>query len=335
MERTKIALVGCAGWSKSKIQPAIEKVPELQVVACTSRPENPAPAQEAAARFGAKFCPSLEDVLAMDEVEAVVMVTPNHVHLPQAELAFAAGKHVFMEKPIANTVAEGIEMVRAAERHKRILFVGHNTRRRESVRLAYQYAKEGRIGQIVSMESHFSHDGAKRLEANSWRQDPQKAPGLPLMQLGIHSIDIMNMFFGVPREVASFHRRAVLPRNVDNTVSIVAYDEPVVTTLASTYVVPLIGWLRLLGTEGTIEAGDFYRKFTCLRLNAEPEIKEFPKDVSPLDEMQDLARVLREGAPVETDGRWAVYALATVEACIKSAQERRVVSIREIVGDFQ
>ena len=316
-------------------QPALEKcADQIEVVACTSRPENPGPAEEAAKRFGARFCPDLDDVLKLDKVEAVIMVTPNTVHRRQTEAALAAGKHVFVEKPIANTVADGIAMTRAAEQAGRIMMVGHNTRQRRAAKLALTYIREGRIGKVIGAEVQYCHDGASRLAPDAWRQDPAQAPGLPLVQLGIHGIDVVNMFFGPPRQVASFHRRAVLERNLDCTASIIAYDEPVTVTLSSNYVVPLTIWFRVLGTEGTVEARDFYRKFICRSQGNDVEEIDFPEDLSTETELRKFARCVRDGEAVETGGREGVYALAVVEASILSARENRFVDITEIVGDF-
>ncbi len=337
--KVRVALCGCRGWSKRMTQPALEKLSDVfDVVACTSRPANPDPAREAAERFGATFCPSLDDVLTLDEVEAVIMVTPNTVHREQTEATLAAGKHVFVEKPIANTVADGVAMVRAAEKARResgaLLMVGHNTRQRRAAKQALEYAREGRIGRVIGAEMQYCHDGAKRLPADAWRQDPAQAPGLPLVQLGIHAIDVANMFFGVPRQVASFHRRAVLERNQDCTASIIAYDEPITVTLSSNYTVPLTIWFRILGTEGVIEARNFYRNFVCRRRGEDLEEIDFPEDFSTETELRHFAECCRGEREVETDGRAGVYALAVVEASIISAREKRFVDIEEIAGNL-
>lgn len=338
-ERVRIGLAGCRGWSKSITQPAIRKCADvMELVAATSRPENPGPAHEVAEAFGCSFYPSIDELLDDDKVEAVVMITPNTVHREQTIKCLEAGKHVFIEKPIANTVEDGIAMARAAEQAARsngvITQVGHNTRQRRAAKLALKYAREGRIGTVIGAEVQYCHDGAKRLPADAWRQDPAQAPGLPLVQLGIHGIDVVNMFFGVPRTVASFHRKAVLPRNMDCTASIIAYDDPITVTLSSNYCVPLTIWFRLLGTDGTIEARDFYRKFICRRNGQDLEEIDFPEDLSTETELRAFARSILDGEPVDTGAREGVYALAVVEASILSARENRFIDVKEIVGDF-
>lgn len=338
-EPLRIALVGCRGWSRMVTQPAIRACSEeLRTVAVANHPGNPAPARHVAEAFGCPAFDSLDDVLKVDEVEAVVMITPNEVHRQQTEACLAAGKHVFVEKPIANKVADAVAMTRAAEAARRdrglVTFVGHNMRQRQAARLAAEYMRKGRIGKVIGAELQQSHNGALRMHADSWRQEPDRAPGLPLVQLGVHAIDVANMFFGVPRQVASFHRRAILERNVDCTVSIVAYDEPVTATLTSHYTIPLTMCFRLLGTKGVIEAPDYYRKFIYHRGGREVEEIDFPDDTSTITELKAFVRSVRASTPPETGCREGTYALAVVEASILSARERRFVDIQEIVGDF-
>lgn len=338
MEKVRVGLVGCRGWSKMITQPAIRECPEMQLVAVANRPENPEPARAVAAAFGARSCASIEELVKMDEVEAVILITPNTVHLEQTLLCFDCGKHVFIEKPIANTAADGLAMARAAEKARRekglVMQVGHNMRQREAAKRALSYAREGRIGKVIGAEFQHSHNGASHLPADAWRQDPAQAPGLPLVQLGIHAIDVANMFFGVPRQVASLHRRTVLERNLDSTASIIGYDDPYLVTLMSNYVVPLTMWFRLLGTGGTIEARDFYREFVYKPLKGEVETIAYPEDRSTNVEMEQFARAVRGLEEVETGAREGLYALAVVEASILSAREHRFVEISEIVGDF-
>ena len=113
-----------------------------------------------------------------------------------------------------------------------------------------------------------------------------------------------------------------------------AYDDPITVTLSSNYVVPLTIWFRCLGTGGTIEAQDFYRKLVIRRTGQDTEEVDYPEDLSTVTEMYAFAKAVRGEAAVETDGRAGVYALAVVEASIRSAQEKRFVAISEIIGDF-
>ena len=330
-QKAGIALIGCGGWSRNVNQKAIARCDNLRVVACYDTDAREA--RQAAERFDARFCRDYTELLAIENIEAVVLMTPNNLHREQAEAALAAGKHVFVEKPIANTTSDGLAIVAAARRAGRILMVGHNTRRREGIRLAQQWINEGRVGKLIGCVGHFSGYTGLSMGEKVWRADPEQCPGLPLMQLGIHVVDVMNMMLGKPRQVAAFHRRAVLQRNDDCTVSIIAYDEPLTATLASHYVVePAVNSLTIMGTQGVIEATRHHRHIVL----RDPEDKvvetrRIADENSYVDEFRVLGDAILNGQPVETDGMVGVYALAVVEASVLSAREGRMVNIEELV----
>ena len=116
-DKVRIALIGCGGFSREVIRKGLQPSPSLQVVACYD-PDRAA-AATAATTFGARLCDSFDEALAAPGVEAVMLITPNPVHRPQTIAALAAGKHVFVEKPMANTVADCLAMIRVAREPRR------------------------------------------------------------------------------------------------------------------------------------------------------------------------------------------------------------------------
>ena len=114
----QIALVGVANHGHT-ILTAINKSPNLTLVACYDI--NPEANAACAAMHGCTAHSSYESLLADPQVEAVAIVTPNHLHAAQIEAAFAAGKHVFVDKPITNTVTEGKRAVEQATQAGTIL----------------------------------------------------------------------------------------------------------------------------------------------------------------------------------------------------------------------
>jgi predicted dehydrogenase len=331
-EKVRAALIGCGGFSQTHTQAAIERTGRFQIVSCHD-PDREA-AEASARRWGARACASFEDALAADGVEAALLLTPNHLHRPQAEAALAAGKHVFVEKPMANTVADAMAMVRAAEAAGKILAVGHQTRRGRAFRLAAEAVRSGRLGRIVGAEAHFSHGGGKTLRPGAWRGDPARCPGLPLNVIGVHLADILNLLLGRPREVFAMHRRALVPANNDCTTTLIAYEDPVVATLVSHYCTPQVHWLRVSGTDAVLEVLEGGTHFVLFRDKFEIQREMITHGANLEEEFDELARAIREGGPVETDGRAALWVVAIVEASVRSAREGRIVRIDELVRDF-
>jgi len=329
-DKVKAALIGCGGFSKERPQAALMNTGLYDIVSCydVARPA----AEEAALKLGARPCASLEEALAVDGVEAAILITPNPLHRAQTEAALAAGKHVFVEKPMANTVADGLAMVRAADKARRILMVGHMTRRYRAFRLLHEFLKAGRLGRPLVAEAHFSHLGGRQLSPPAWRADPAQCPGLPLNVIGCHLVDVLNMFFGRPHMAAAFHRRAVVPTNNDCTTTILAYDEPLAATVVSLYVTPQVHEVRVVGTDLVAEVHAGGGRVVLRDTNKTVEEHEFQgPSTALLEEYAEFARAVRHGTPVETDGRCGLLTVAVIEASVISAREQRFVSIDDLL----
>lgn len=331
--RVRLALLGCGGFSAGNIQPVLEATGLFDIVACYD-PATEA-AEAAARRFGGRPCRSFLEAVSAEGVEAVAVLGPNDVHREQTVAALGAGRHVFVEKPMANTVADGMAMVRAAEAAGRTLMVGHVTRRIVPFRLARDAVRSGRLGRVLSAEAHFSHGGGKTLPPDAWRADPARCPGLPLNVIGCHLTDVLNMLLGRPRVVAALHRRALVPTNDDVTATLIGYDAPVVATLVSHYAAPVVHELRVVGTEGVVEVHEHGLAFTYRgATGGVTERQEFRDRRTLAEEWEEFARAVRHGGEVETDGRGGVYAVAVTEASVLSAREGRLVHLGELLGDF-
>ena len=127
-EPVRVACVGL-GWWSDVLAAAIVRSGRLRVVACHSR--SAAKRDAFAARYHCRAAARYDDVLRDPEVEAIINTTPNAAHLATTAAAAAAGKHVFLDKPIANTVADARALTKACRDAKVILALGYQ-RRRES-----------------------------------------------------------------------------------------------------------------------------------------------------------------------------------------------------------
>jgi predicted dehydrogenase len=329
----RLALLGCGGFSANHMQPVIESTGLFRIVTCYDPAS--AAAEATAARFGARVCGDYADAIRAVGVEAVAVMGPNDVHLEQTLAALAAGRHVFVEKPMANAVADAVAMVRAAEAAGRTLMVGHLTRRYAPFRKVRELIQAGRLGRVVSAEAQFSSYSGMTLPAEAWRADAARCPGLPLNVIGCHLTDVLNMLFGRPRVVAAMHRRAFVPTNDDVTATLVGYDSPVVATVLSHYATPVVHELRVIGTEGVATVLNHGQTLTFReRLAKTEERQDFPTRRALAEEWEEFAGAVRGLGTVETDGRVGVEAVAVTEASVLSAREGRFVHIGELLGNF-
>ncbi|MCD6351210.1 MAG: Gfo/Idh/MocA family oxidoreductase, partial [Armatimonadetes bacterium] len=121
MAQVRLALIGCGRMGRSLIS-SVPDIPEAELVLAVDAVEEAA--QSVAEEFGCEATTDLEAALARDDIEAVILATPNHMHAPNAIQAAQAGKHVFTEKPMALSAADAADMVRAARQADVKLMVG-------------------------------------------------------------------------------------------------------------------------------------------------------------------------------------------------------------------
>src|SRR5690348_4669589 len=124
----RVAAVGM-GWWSDVLADAVVRSGKLEIAACFTRSADKRRAF--AAKYRCRAAVSYEEVLGDPEIEAVINTTPNDAHLETTLAAAAAGKHVFLDKPIANTVAQARAITEACRKAGVVLALGYQ-RRRES-----------------------------------------------------------------------------------------------------------------------------------------------------------------------------------------------------------
>src|SRR4051812_29011720 len=109
-EALRVACIGM-GWWSDVLADAIKRSGKIEIVACYTRSEDKRAAF--AKKYGCRPIATYEEILADRSIEAIINTTPNDVHLATTRQAAAAGKHVFLDKPIANNVTEGRAITQA------------------------------------------------------------------------------------------------------------------------------------------------------------------------------------------------------------------------------
>ncbi|MBZ0292089.1 MAG: Gfo/Idh/MocA family oxidoreductase, partial [Anaerolineae bacterium] len=142
-----------------------------------------------------------QDLIARDDLDVVSVATPNFLHSPVAVAALQAGKHVLSEKPLARTVAEGEAMVKAAIENNRVLEVAFNHRRRGDVQVLKSYIDEGGLGTVYNAKAYWMRR-AGIPGMGGWFTSREQAGGGPLIDLGVHALDMAMYLLGEPEVVA-------------------------------------------------------------------------------------------------------------------------------------
>lgn len=139
-----------------------------------------------------------QDLLADDDIDAVSIAVPNVLHLPVTLAAFEAGKHVLIEKPLARNAEEGVKMVEAAEQHGKVLGISFQRRSRHDVQLLRQQVADGAFGRIYYSKAWWMRrSGIPGI--GSWFTSKEGAGGGPLIDLGVHVLDMILYVLGNPK----------------------------------------------------------------------------------------------------------------------------------------
>ncbi|MDH7516152.1 MAG: Gfo/Idh/MocA family oxidoreductase [Bacteroidota bacterium] len=329
--RNKPVRIGLAGITRHgrTILDAIRNTDTLQLVSCFD--VDRAACKDACVRFGVTVHESFESFVSDPAIDAVALATPNHLHAPQALLAIANGKHVFVEKPIANSERDALRMIEAAQEAGLVLMVGHNTRRRKPFRKAKPLLDDGTIGIPIAAEANLSRRAGLDADMPAWKKDPACCMLLPMSQLGIHFVDATHYFFGPIRSVSAFARRGAMPCDAYDTAgALLTTASGVLVTLLSSYCTMETFTFQIFGTEGYITCtDDTIFLFTVDQEN--PVIGEFREegDTSFTEEMDEFAECILFGRKPETDGRSALHALRVVLAMQRSIETGTCIPIED------
>ncbi|MCA9972897.1 MAG: Gfo/Idh/MocA family oxidoreductase, partial [Anaerolineales bacterium] len=143
---------------------------------------------------------SVEALLADPAIALVIVASPNRLHVPQARAALAAGKHVVVEKPVAETAAAWQELIAAAQAADRLLIPFQNRRWDGDFRTVQQLIAAGLLGEVLTYESRWPKYRPQLTMRAGWKEAEGRTGGV-LYDLGPHLVDQAICLFGRPARV--------------------------------------------------------------------------------------------------------------------------------------
>lgn len=309
---------------------------EARLVAVTSGSRAPV----LAAEFGAETEPSIESLLARDDIDAVVIATPHTAHLPNVLAAAAAGKHVLLEKPMGLDVDECRQMIDACEAAGVYLSLAKISRWLEAVRVGHDLVADGAAGEPIAIHVHRLFPGYPN---TGWPLDPRE--GGAWLDWGSHGCDLVRWFAGKePTLVAArfASRRADMP----DLTGMATYEFPggLLASIVMSYEIPGTAATErahytIIGTEAVVDIhaygavdilrGDtrepVYRdeRYTDANTTWDEHAAYFRRGFA--DQVRDLVESVRDGRPPAIDGEDGLIAVAMATGAIRSWREDVVV----------
>ena len=195
---TRIGIIGCGGIAGMHAR-SYKEIEGIELVACTDI--DPKRAKEFAAANGVKkVYADFRKLIAAGRLDAVSVCTPNYAHCEPTVAALEAGINVFCEKPIGMNAREAETMAAAARRTKRLLTIGHHMRFRPEAQYLHKMIAGGEFGPVYFGRSF----ALRRRGIPGWGafHITAKSGGGPLIDIGVHALDLIMWIMGSPKPVA-------------------------------------------------------------------------------------------------------------------------------------
>ena len=245
----KVGIVGLGRWA-TVLTRAAAKSDKIRIVAGFSRSAEKR--NKFAQEMGVPAAPDLQTLLADPAIKGVILTVPNEQHLPLAEQVARAGKHVYTEKPIANTLADGLRIAALEAEYGVSVTVGHSARLMAGIRIIREKIEAGELGRVAFMEANFSNERALELTRETWRWYKDRAPGGPLSQLAIHQFDVLHYLGGEISEVTSMASKLspVGAEVDDQSMTLMKFTDGKIGYVGSCWTSPGIFAVRVFGAKG-------------------------------------------------------------------------------------
>ena len=212
-------VIGCGGIAFRRTIPGLVLSENSNLVAVMDT--NFDAAKTVKSEFGAKYAfDNVDDLLAVDEIDAVYIATPVFCHKEQVMKAALAKKHILLEKPMGLTVEDSIEIKELCEKQGVKLGVGLMMRFNNIHQIVRDLIADGKLGEIVSMRAQFTcwypeMEGA-------WRQKMALSGGGALMDMGVHCIDLLRFMSGLEaKEIVSLKGNQIFKYEVEDAASVI------------------------------------------------------------------------------------------------------------------
>ena len=328
----RVAAIGM-GWWSDVLADAIVRSGKLEIATCYSRSEDKR--RGFAEKYRCRAAATFDEILRDPEIEAIINTTPNDAHLETTRAAAEAGKHVFLDKPIANTVTQARAITEICHKAGVVLALGYQRRRERQFRWVRRQIDDDVLGKLVNAEANISRDRLGKVDLNSWRYTAAGMPGGVMLQIGIHYTDVLEYLMGPIKAVTGQFVRLVLPGdNPDVASLILEHENGALSTLNASYASASEYYLmNIYGKDASV----YYDMHGGMRMLKRGSDKTVPVPFSPNDtfveELEEFAAAARgEGAP-EVGGEYATRSLAVVRAGILSAQQGRRVEVAELLAN--
>ena len=246
------AIIGLGNWGRHLVSSVQGKSSKIRFVcAIGSADEKEAAfAQQKGLLLHLDYASALADTA----VDAIAVATANSRHTEHAIQAIEAGKHVFVEKPVALTVASAESMFLVCDAHESTVAAGFNWRFHPAVLDLRRMLEQATLGTLLHVEGNYSGPSGYRRDAMHWRSSAAENPGGGMASRGIHIADLMVAMFGEIKSLTARSMRRALDAQIDDTTSTLMNFQCGITGYLATMLATAELWrLQVFGAKGWAE----------------------------------------------------------------------------------
>lgn len=339
----RFAIISPAHWGRLLLN-SVRESPKLAFAGVWGR--NTENAADIVANYGGRAYPSYEALLADDTIEAVLLPTPHFLHYPQSMAAMQAGKHVFVEKPIANHLYEAHDMQRISEERGLVLSVGLGGRRTGGARKVKEMLDQGELGKVAMVVvMHGSPQVHVTYQEGDWETSPDLMPGGILDQLGVHYAEMLQYLFGPVRRVAGFYTDTISRYPIPDAAGVTyTFDNGIIGVHVLHQVSAYISQMSIFTTHGILQMNRMGRELIwqeIIDLNKAkqggPQIVNIPVGGPEMtttvlqEELEEFADCIRLGRKPEVGAAEGISALRLMRAAMRAHETGKVIDLSEDV----
>ena len=345
MKKWKIAVIGVGGISEMHIASYLRN-PDVELYAFCDINEKRL--HEMGEKYGISrlYTDKDEMLRALPEIDAVSVCTWNSAHAPCAIAALNAGKHVLCEKPMATSAAEAQEMLDAAKKAGKLLMVGFVRRYERGSTLLRQLVSQDFFGELYYAKATYLRRNGN---PGGWFGDKSRSAGGPLIDLGVHVIDLTRYLMGNPRPVSVygatfqklFNRPNIITPKAYNSTSagpndicdvedlasaMIRFDNGAVLQVEASFSLNLkedIGSVQLFGTKGGARLSpelELYSEMNGFMTNVTPVCPPESFNFEFQEEINHFVHCLSTGEPCRSPAEDGVQIMRILDAVYESGR---------------
>jgi predicted dehydrogenase len=333
MEKTRVAVIGLGSVAQMVHLPNLMKIKNAEISAVAEI--NKSRLNFVADKFDIKKrCINHTELFNDDQTDAVIISTPTHLHKQIAIDCLNAGKDVLVEKPLARTSSEAMEVVECANKNKRKLMVGMNLRYRPDSMLIRSLIDAGEIGEPYYIKCGWIR---KQSSSEKWFTKREEAGGGVILDLGINLVDLALWLADYPKALSIstknyFHNS----RNIEDTsVSFIRCENSLTLSIEASWNMAEEKdsfFANVYGTKGSIGINPFklIKLLDDEQIDLGSTFAETPTEAfkkSYLNELKSFIGAIRGLNPVFSSGEEALQLLKIAETMYSSAKKDQEIKV--------